>query len=350
MSDIKSYLHSFIQKAEPVLDQLIDLETRVHAQKTDPLCEKALKNFKSYAKGGKMIRGGLTLLGYKIAKGTKEKEALKAAVAIEIIQSFLLVHDDWMDKDSLRRGRKTIHFQYQKNPSLKHYAACMAVSIGDFGHSFAHKIITDLDIKDSHKIEALSYLLRLEINTVYGQMMDLTYDIQKNVSWDQIIKVRELKTAYYTMVMPLLTGSTLAAGKNEKRKKAIISYGLPVGIAFQLQDDILGIFGDQEKFGKSTSSDLTEGKKSLLLVKALELSKGKDKKTLKAVFGNPKATSKQIEKARQIIKDSGALEHCQNLAQSLVKKGIKAIPKITTNKEYASILETLALYVVSRSK
>jgi geranylgeranyl diphosphate synthase, type I len=356
MSDIKAYLASYISKAESLLDQILDSEIKNHAVFTDPHNVEALKIFKSFVKGGKMIRGALTMLGYQIGNGQNQKEALKASVAIEMFHSMLLVQDDWIDGDTFRRHQPTVHTQYEKisqkrfkGQNQTRWVGGMTFVLSDIINFLAYQILSDLKLNPIHQTQAGSVLSRYLINTGYGEIMDITYDLQKKVSWDQILKVRELKTAHYTINMPLVTGLTLAAGKNPKLIKNAESYGLPVGIAFQLQDDILGIFGQEDKFGKSTSADLTEGKKSLLLARALEDAKSEDKKNLKLAFGNPQATPIQIQKARRAIKNSGALDYCQDLAQTLVQKGKKTIPKITTNPHYASVLESLADYIIHRA-
>lgn len=354
---IKEFLSSYVRKAEPLVDHFLDTEIKNHASLTDPYNKEALEIFRSFLKNGKMIRGALTMLGYQIAGGTKDQEALKASVAIEMFHSLLLAQDDWIDGDIFRRHQPTVHTQYQKinhqrfrGQNQTRWVGGMTFVLSDIINFLAYQILSNLKLDDHYKTQASSVLSRYLINTGYGEIMDITYNLQKKVPWDQILKVCELKTAHYTINMPLVTGLTLAIGKNQKLIKNIENYGLPVGIAFQIQDDILGILGDRDKFGKSTSADLTEGKKNLLLVKTLELSRGKDKLAIKTAFGNSKATPSQIERARSAVKNSGALDYCQNLARDLVKKGIKFIPEITTNKKHASILTSLASYLINRSK
>jgi geranylgeranyl diphosphate synthase type I len=179
--------------------------------------------------------------------------------------------------------------------------------------------------------------------------MDIAFDYKKGLSWDDILKIRLYKTSHYTFVMPLTVGAILA-GSGKKAIEAIKKFGEPVGVAFQLRDDMLGIFGDSNKTGKSGESDIREGKKTLILTKALELSNYQDSRYLKRWYGAKNIKAAQIENIRKIFKISGAYKYSEKLSKELVEKGKKAIPQIVQKRKYQEVLYSLADYVIFRDR
>jgi geranylgeranyl diphosphate synthase type I len=229
-----------------------------------------LKTLSDYSSGGKKVRGALTNLGYRLAGGRDSKAILEASCGIELLHDFLLIHDDIVDNDITRHGRPTVHEKYSKNRG-QHFGVAKAIIVGDMGAFLGYELIAQSAFPAQRKIEALTKLNDLLLKTVYGEILDIEFDFKTKVSWEDILRVRTYKTAYYTFVMPLTVGAVL--GKAGKKTLEIIEkYGVPVGLAFQLADDILGVFGNPSKTGKSNESDIREGKKTLLFAKSLELS------------------------------------------------------------------------------
>lgn len=323
-------------------------EKKKEARKIDPLILEAIKNLEEYIHGGKKVRGALTVLGYKAAGGEKEKEIIPVSAAAEIIHSSLLIHDDFIDRDGVRRGKPTLHKIYADKES-KHYGDSIAIIIGDLGFYLGHKLVAESNFTPAKKIRSLVTLDSLLINTGYGQVLDITLDKKENLEWEDIFKVRKLKTADYTFALPLKIGAILA-GADKKVLGAIKKYGEPVGIAFQIKDDILGVFGDPKVTGKSNESDIKEGKKTFLFAKAAEMSAKKGKDYLEKWYGSEKLDKKKTEKIREIIRESGALGYSEELARKLVKEGKESVSQITKNKKYQKTLAQLADYMVERKK
>ena len=149
--------------------------------------------------------------------------------------------------------------------------------------------------------------------------------------------------------MPLTVGALLG-GTSRSLLEGVRKYGEPIGLAFQIRDDILGVYGDSRETGKSIDSDICEGKKTLLYFNALNLAKPSEQKFLKNRYGKKDLTKKEIEKIKEIIKDSGALQSSQLYAQKMVNLGKKYISKITTDPDYAQTLASLADYMILREK
>ena len=343
--DARAYLEDYSKKANQFLDKFFAQKEK-EAAKISPVTGELVGAYREYMRGGKMARGALTVLGYRLA-GEKDFEAiLPVSVAIEIFHSFLLIHDDFIDEDKIRRGKLTIHEQYsqEKGP---HFGASMAIVLGDAGAFLGYELIVSSNFSEKRKIQALQALNNFLLKTAYGEILDIKFDFLEKIKWKDVLLVRTYKTAYYTFVMPLSIGAILG-GAPKKELTAIANYGFPVGIAFQLRDDILGMFGEKEKTGKSAESDIRQGKKTLLFTKALELARPNEQEYLLRFYGKKNLTSKQILKIKKTIKGLGALTYSQRMAKRLVEKGKKFVPQITDNPESRSTLYKMADYMIER--
>jgi geranylgeranyl diphosphate synthase type II len=345
--DAEDYLKIYSPKADRLLDSLLK-KKKSSVQRIDPNLVEALGVLQNYFKGGKKIRGALTILGYESFGGKNYKAIFPASLAIELFHCFLLIHDDVIDKDSQRRGKPTIHSLYAKVGG-EHFGNSKAIMIGDLAAFLAYELLASLSFPKERIIVAATKLNDLLLKTAYGQLLDMDYDFKKEITWGDILKVRTYKTAYYTFVMPLSVGALLAGAK-EMETRAIEKYGVHVGIAFQLVDDVLGVFGSTGKTGKSNLSDIREGKKTFLYAKALELSTHPQKIFLKRWYGSEDVGKKEAGEIRKIFASSGSLDYSMALAKDLTQKGKRHIPKITKDKKYQKILESFADFVVTRQK
>lgn len=352
---IKTYLTSYRPKAERFLDRFFT-EERKKAGSVSPLCAESLQMYREYMRGGKMIRGGLVCLGYESAGGQDKKAIIAPSVAVEIIHSFILIHDDWIDNDLTRRGKPTIHRRYKQayqerllKRDKDRWAGGMAFILGDVGCWLGYQLLNGASFPAELKIKAISLLSQNLIKTGYGQFLDITYDLEPGFDWDEIIRIRKLKSAYYTLVMPLAVGISLAGG-SKQQLKAAQDFGFPVGIAFQLRDDYLGVFGNEKTTGKSASGDLREGKKTLLIAKALANLQGAEKRKLRQFLGKKDLSAHGLQQAQRLLKKSRAGEENQQLAQELVDQGKKAIRQLTTNPQLTEAYTSLADYLIQREK
>lgn len=345
--DLKEYLTDYSLRADKTLRKFFS-ERKKEASKIDSLSVEVMSSLENFIYGGKKVRGALTVLGYQMVGGKDFSRILPVSIAVEIMHSSLLIHDDFIDNDKFRRGKPTLHEIYSKG-NTGHYGASIALIIGDLGIFLSNQLIAESNFKSDLKIKALIEFQKLLVNTGYGEILDIAFDKRENLSWDEILKVRIYKTAHYTFVMPLAIGAILG-GASEDVLKNIEKYGGPVGVGFQIRDDILGVFGDTKITGKSNESDIKEGKSTFLYVKATELAKKSDKEFLHKWYGSKNLTKTKIEKVRELIKEIGALDYSQNLALKLAKEGKAYIPKMTQNSKYREILSNLADFVVTRDK
>lgn len=353
--DAKQTLEQFRNKLEPLLDEYFD-QVVPQAKNISPVAHSAVTYLKEYTlRKAKRLRAALMYYTYLMLRGKNSEEALRVSAFIEIIQSYLLIHDDVMDQDALRRGGATIHTiyadvhrqQYGMQDPV-HFGESMAINLGDIACHLACDILTDSDFDAPLKVKALSKLHKQIVTVGYGQMLDVVGSVRKSVSEEDVFLVHEFKTATYTYETPISVGAILA-GATDEDVKVLTDYAIPAGIAFQIQDDILGMFGDEEKLGKANTSDLREGKHTLLIIKALENGTPKQVKTITQALGNHNITQKDADKVRQIIRDTGSLEYSQEQTRKFVAQAKAALAtRPEWQGEGREFLDGVADYMINR--
>ncbi|MEA3229975.1 MAG: polyprenyl synthetase family protein, partial [archaeon] len=271
-------------------------------KKIDPCASYIINNLKEYTlRGGKRIRAALMCCGYSLFSDEDPDEIIKGSIAFELIQSYLLIHDDIIDKDTLRRGGPTIHKIYENDYIAKyghkgseHFGMSMAIIIGDIANHLANHAILKLDMPEERKIRAAIELNSIGHTTLIGEALDILSGTKETLTEAELMKIHKLKTSSYTFEKPLKVGAILA-GADTKVQNILTEYAMPLGQAFQLQDDILGLFGNEEQLGKPVGSDIREDKKTLLIIKALENARKDEKDMIRNALGNPDITEGTIE-------------------------------------------------------
>jgi geranylgeranyl diphosphate synthase type II len=216
--------------------------------------------------GGKRLRPMLTLMGYSLFKGDVDR-IISYASAVEVFHNFTLMHDDIMDKAPLRRGKKTVHEKWNVNT---------AILSGDVMMVKVYEIFSALEPKLLKEVLPLFNTCATEV--CEGQQWDMEFEQQKTVSTTEYLEMIRLKTAVLLGFSLELGG--ILAGAKAREKLALRNLGVNIGIGFQLNDDLLDVYGDQKKFGKQVGGDIISNKKTFLLIRALERAKGKDKAEL----------------------------------------------------------------------
>lgn len=354
----KPYLKDYVRRADRFLDKFFDKKVAEvqdigKGGKGILMAVDMLNRYKNFSHGGKKLRGAWIQLGYEIADG-KRKDVLEASTCIEIIHSFLLMHDDIQDLDTLRRNFPTIHKQYESEHkrfrSIRdalHYGVSMGINMGDLGAYLGMEVLLSSKLYEGRKLKAAIYLSRLLQRVAFGQGLDVTYEQMKGITEQDVMQVHLHKSSIYTVPGPLKIGALLG-GLSKERIEAIERFGESVGIAFQLRDDELGLFSDEKTLGKPIGSDIREGKNTILRIKAIEVAKGKDRKFLIYAYGNRGITDKDVKKVQEITVKTGALDYSQKLAKKLVEKGKKFIPEITTDSELQDTLSHMANFMIER--
>lgn len=308
------------------------------------------------SRGGKRIRGGLTMLGYEMVGGRDEKMILQAAMAIEMIHAYVLVIDDIADRSPTRRGGPTAHeslADYHKKHSWSdsdnHFGQSIAMNAALIANHAAMMQLANLEVDAELRIKALSVLNYTLVITGYGQVNDIFNEVTGQVSDHDVENVLEWKTAHYTLLNPLTFGMTLA-GVGCGPTDAIREYSLETGRAFQITDDILGVFGEEFESGKSPLDDIREGKRTILTVHALEHAGKADKNFLMQMLGNPKLTSVEFERCKEILIETDSLEYAQKRAQTHIDNALKSLDEQQNywSADGTRFLRGLALYLLNR--
>ncbi len=304
--------------------------------------KKLIENIMEFnLRGGKRIRPLIIIFAYKCFKEGEESQIVDASIAIELMQAYFLIHDDIMDNADLRRGKKSMHKLYDQKD--ENFGKSIAILAGNACASYVYEVILKSKFSDSSKLKALEWLRWIDQRVNYGQELDLMPGFE-NLNENEVMKIYELKTASYTAQGPIFLGAALAQA-TDKEINQLKEYGHKIGMAFQIQDDILGVYGNIEEIGKPNDSDIKEGKKTLLIVKALELCNAKDREFLLKNYGVKNTSDEDLEKIRSIIKNCKALEYCNNKVEQLVAKGKESISNLELRKEGKDFLFEMAEYI-----
>ena len=214
-----------------------------------------------------------------------------------------------------------------------------------------NKVLFNASFKPEIILKALNRLQDTVYDVIPGQIRDVRLGFQGKATEKEILKVQEAKTAHYTFNAPIELGYILAGNNNKNDSKYFKNYSLALGKAFQIRDDILGVFGDEKKLGKPVGSDIIEGKQTLLVNYVLKHGSNKDKKIIKSLLGKESISEQELKKFREAIINSGALEYSQSKSQQMVKKALSALDKINfKNKKAEVFFRGIAEYIVKREK
>lgn len=283
--------------------------------------------------GGKRIRPTMLLMAADLFKGTIDA-AIPAALAIETFHNFTLIHDDIMDNAPLRRGKQTVHEKWDTNT---------AILSGDVMMVEANKHLTRVDINVLKP--ALDTFNATAQGVCEGQQLDMEFEKRDDVSIEEYINMIRLKTA--VLVGGAMKLGAIVAGATEYHSQMIYDFGENLGIAFQLQDDILDVFGDPEKFGKQIAGDIIANKKTFLLLKLQEIASPQDIATLKEQFGNTNLKEK-IKQVTTLYKTHEIRNEARKEMSAYLNKAFDALNRISVPDSQKTELIALANEPMSR--
>ena len=335
-NNLAKFYDFYKKTAKEINNYLKEFNESLVKDKTGFLKEnlELLKNLNS---DGKLIRGFLIALGYKILK-EDISYSYYLSLAYELFQTAILIHDDIIDNDNLRRGKDTIHYSnYKKYKSLndteaKKTSESIGICIGDYGFFKVNEIIINNYKNDPNFSKLFSYYNDIVLKTVEGELIDVILSFEgkykeiKDLE-ENIMLVYKLKTAFYTIIGPFSLGLILGGIEDEKLED-IKKFGEKVGIGFQIQDDILGIYSDM---GKVIGSDIKEFKQTILY--SYTMKDEKYKKELLKYYGKENITEVEINETRRIFKECGAYENAINLMNKYYDESIEVVKNIQWIKD-----------------
>ena len=340
---VQKRLDDFLNAQIPLLDEVSpDLSPRAEA--IVDLC-----------RGGKRLRPAFAYWGWRGAGGADCEQAITAATALELLQACALIHDDVMDGSDTRRGMPAAHRRFatlhrgnEWLGSPEGFGVGAAILLGDLCLSWADELLMSCGLPPRSLIRGKPVYDVMRTELMAGQYLDLLEQAMGGGSAARAMRVVRFKSAKYTIERPLHLGGALA-GASTELIVAYSGYGLPLGEAFQLRDDILGVFGDPEQTGKPAGDDLREGKRTVLVATAVEAASPTHAAVLRRRLGDPALDAAGIDELREIIVSTGALRHVEALIDALTAQAFLALESAEIDEPAREVLRGLAIAATART-
>ena len=338
------------------LNKYIDDYNKELVKEDNSLIKENIEVFANLNSDGKLIRGTLVNLGYKIIKEDSEY-SYPLALAFELFQTAILVHDDIIDNDDVRREKTTIHaynynkyYDLTKSDKAKQLGDNIGICMGDLGLYSANLVISEKYNNDSNLGSVLNHFNKIVINTIKGELIDvmLPFIEENNLELsnleDNIMEIYKFKTAYYTIIGPLQLGMILA-GSSKDKLEDIEKFGYNTGIAFQMQDDYLGIYG--ENIGKKVGSDIEEFKQTILY----SYNKNTEYHDELLKYYGKEVDNNSLEKVKDIFDMSGSKKYTLDKIEEYYNKALDVLDNIKwMNDDDKEILRGFVEFLKARKK
>ncbi|NRQ37439.1 polyprenyl synthetase family protein [Nonomuraea sp. NN258] len=345
---------SFTDQLAPRVDDRLSgfLETW-RAPVADPDVETAYRLLTEFILcSGKRIRPQLCYWGWRGAGGEDCEEIISAAAALELCHAGLLIHDDIMDGSRLRRGRPTVHrnlSDLHEGPGAEAFGQAGGILLGTLSLAWSDALLSSCGIEPI-RLKAAHHLFdAMRIEVISGQYLDMLAQLRAGASVAEALTVIRYKTAKYTVERPLQIGGALAGAPIELLD-AYSRFGVPMGEAFQLRDDVLGTFGSSAETGKSELDDLREGKHTVLIAYAVQNASPAQLGFLKTWHGNPGLTDERAGGLRQILLDTGALDRVETMIEERVGAAVSVLTAAPMAAAAKSALTVLADQLAHRTR
>lgn len=290
------------------------------------------------ANGGKRTRPVVCFLGCMAVGGSAEL-ASSAAASVEHFHTAALIHDDIADEGELRRGEPCLHLTMGLG---------LAINAGDLALSqVTGTVLQDDRLDDATKVRVLGELVRMTTRTIEGQALDIGWarDARWDISEDDYLAMASHKTAYYSVAVPLACGAIIGGGTDEQ-VEALRSFGMATGLAFQLQDDLLNLVGDKESVAKDFRCDITEGKRTLMVVHALANPQVNDE--LRGILSAHTTDPELLARAVELMEQAGSIAHARELSLKLVREAKEALAPVELAQPAKDLLFSMADFFIER--
>ncbi len=257
-------------------------------------------------RGGKRFRAGMVVAAYVGVKPRARRDpAIDAGVALELLHGYLLVQDDWMDGDRTRRGGPSVHAALGQQLGSRALGECSAILSSDFGWGLAIQALAEVRAPSRNVLRALGLWWEAHRDVLMGQQLDMLGHVSPDGRTVEIERVHELKTASYTVRAPLLIGASLA-GAPEPTLRALRRFAQPLGVAYQLRDDLLGVFAGPRFSGKPLGADLRAAKRTAVTVAAESHLDRRGREAYRQVYGKRRVSQAQLVRAAEQLERCGA--------------------------------------------
>jgi geranylgeranyl diphosphate synthase type I len=316
---------------------------------------RLVEHARTSVSGGKRLRAAFCWWGHlAVAEPDDASALLRACASLELLHASALVHDDVMDASDVRRGRPATHRAFEAlhrdrgwSAGAEQYGAAAAILLGDLLLSWSDELLRTSGLPEHRVLDALAYFDRTRSEVVTGQFLDVSAQARGAADVDVAMTVLRYKSAKYSVERPLHIGAALAGG-GQQTIAELTRFGLPLGEAFQLRDDLLGVFGDPQATGKPAGDDLSEGKRTVLVALALDGLGPADRSRLDASLGQSLSVD-QVEELRALIDASGAREQVEQVITALTDRALAALEAADIRDEARSVLRDLAAAATQRT-
>jgi geranylgeranyl diphosphate synthase type I len=310
--------------------------------------------------GGKRLRPALVYHTYRACGGDSDEAVLPLAMSTELLHTYLLIHDDIMDHSAVRRGQPSAHARFReihqaggRTGDAADFGRSVAILLGDLAHTWAVELYASArsslgDASENGRALDAAFSGMCE-EVIRGQYLEMLLPYEPDPTEDQLLRALRLKSGRYSVERPIELGALLA-GAPPGALAALARYGRAVGEVFQLQDDVLGTFGDAAAVGKPVASDLIEGKYTFLIHRTLELAEAGEAKELRAMLGRPDLGEQEASRAREIILESGGLEAVSQMIEERLEDARAALEEAPLRSGDHGFLEGLIEYSGHRDR
>lgn len=340
--EISNFLDNFLEKWEKE-DEAFEWRKDVSSR------------LKEMAKGGKMVRGSLVIITNRLYNGESRKDCLRTAAAIELLHTGILMHDDIIDKDDYRRGMKTFQRQYRElgeDKNIKepeHYGMSMGMAGGDISFFLGQNLISKIDSSPEKRNEVQELVFREFADVGLAEQVDIHAGYsEEKLYQEEIIDLYRRKTARYTFSLPLKAGAVLA-GANKEEQEKLYDIGEKIGIIFQLKDDELGLFGEQEKTGEEIGSDLVEDKKTVHRLKMLEKLSDKEEERVRGLLGSDLSQEERIE-ITELMEEKNVKQDVREIMENMSEEVFEMIEQLEVDNEGKEFLRDATKFCLDREK
>lgn len=309
----------------------------------DAYISSYLQEFQKFSGGGKRIRAYLVNLGYELAAGQYNPAILMPALSYEVFQSGILIHDDIIDESDTRRGMPTMHITLGGNQT----GVSKAICLGDIGLFAAVDLVARSDFDDALVRKAIMHQIKVFELTGAGEIKDIELADANTADEARIVKMYRLKTSWYTIIGPMQLGAILG-GADDILMQQIEQIGTAMGIAFQIVDDIIGIYGKSDVIGKSNLSDMQEGKKTVLSAHFFAHASKKQADALNAVYGIRESGAEELKTVRALFNETGSYDYANALCRKYADDAANVIEQMQIDEKYRGILHSFLDYLCGR--
>jgi geranylgeranyl diphosphate synthase type I len=353
-------------RVQEVLDGVLAHQREVLAE-VGADCAPLAESVARLVAGGKRLRPAFCYWGFRGAGGAgtaPEDAVVRAATALELFQAAALIHDDVMDASDTRRGMPAVHRQFAAlhrghgwTGDAEHFGSAGAILTGDLCLTWSDEVLAGSGLPPEPHRRARDVFDRMRTQLMGGQYLDMLAQVLPPASGrdgaadEALVRAQRViwfKSAKYTVEHPLLLGAAIA-GAGTEVTDAYSAYGLPLGEAFQLRDDVLGVFGDPAQTGKPAGDDLREGKRTVLVALALQRASEAQASVVRSLLGDPRLDDEGVATLRQVVVETGALERVERMIGEGVERSRAALALAPLEEDARAVLDGLVDAATARA-